>query len=49
LICSFPAQAKDGRAQVIQNVPINEFSRGKIDASVNELKEEKSLVRELLK
>jgi malate dehydrogenase len=49
LICSFPVQVKDGRAQVLQNVPINEFSRGKIDASVNELKEEKSLVRELLK
>jgi hypothetical protein len=29
-------------------VPINEFSRGKIDASVNELKEEKSLVGDLL-
>jgi malate dehydrogenase len=48
LICSFPVQVKDGRAQVVQNVPINEFSRGKIDASVNELKEEKSLVQELL-
>ena len=48
LICSFPVQVKNGRAQVVQNVPINEFSRGKIDASVNELKEEKSLVQELL-
>jgi malate dehydrogenase len=48
LICSFPVQVKNGRAQVLQNVPINEFSRGKIDASVNELKEEKSLVQELL-
>jgi malate dehydrogenase len=49
LICSFPVQVKNGRAQVVQNVPINEFSRGKIDASVNELKEEKSLVADLLK
>jgi len=48
LICSFPVQVKNGRAQVVQNVPINGFSRGKIDASVNELKEEKSLVQELL-
>ena len=48
LICSFPVQVKDGRPQVVQNVPINEFSRGKIDSSVNELKEEKSLVQELL-
>jgi hypothetical protein len=32
----------------VQNVPINDFSRGKIDASVAELKEEKSLVGDLL-
>jgi hypothetical protein len=32
----------------VQNVPLNDFSRAKIDASVNELKEEKSLVGELL-
>ena len=48
LICSFPVRLKNGRAQVVQNAPINEFSRGKIDASVNELKEEKSLVSDLL-
>src|ERR1700746_1255627 len=48
LICSFPVQEKNGRAQAGQSVPINGFSRGKIDASVNELKEEKSLVQELL-
>ena len=48
LICSFPVRVKDGRPNVVQNVPINEFSRQKIDASVNELKEEKSLVVELL-
>ena len=48
LICSFPVQVKDGTPKVVQNVPINEFSRAKIEASVNELKEEKSLVQELL-
>ena len=48
LICSFPLRVKNGTPQVIQNVPINEFSRGKIDVSVNELKEEKSLVGDLL-
>jgi hypothetical protein len=32
----------------VQGVPINDFSRAKIDASVGELKEEKSLVAELL-
>jgi malate dehydrogenase len=49
LICSFPVRVKDGRPEVVQKVPINEFSRGKIDASVNELKEERSLVGDLLR
>ncbi|PYK70651.1 MAG: malate dehydrogenase [Verrucomicrobia bacterium] len=49
LICSFPVRMKSGTPQVVQNVAINEFSRGKIDASVNELKEERSLVSDLLR
>ena len=32
----------------MQGLPLNEFSRAKIEATVNELKEEKSLVSELL-
>ena len=34
--------------EVVQGLPLNEFSRGKIDASINELKEERSMVGELL-
>lgn len=48
LISSFPLRMKGGNAEVVTGVPINEFSRGKIDASVNELKEERELVKELL-
>jgi malate dehydrogenase len=48
LISSFPVRVKNGKAEVVTEVPINEFSRGKIDASVNELKEERELVKELL-
>jgi malate dehydrogenase len=48
LISSFPVRVKNGKAEVVTGVPINEFSRGKIDASVNELKEERELVKELL-
>ena len=33
---------------IVQGVPINEFSRAKIDATVNELKEEKGMVSDLL-
>ncbi|HEX4668213.1 MAG TPA: malate dehydrogenase [Chthoniobacterales bacterium] len=48
LISSFPIRSSSGQWQIVQDVPINEFSRTKIDASVNELKEEKSLVKDLL-
>jgi malate dehydrogenase len=48
LISSFPVVSENGQLQVVQGLPINEFSRNRIDASVNELKEEKSMVAELL-
>jgi malate dehydrogenase len=48
LISSFPIRTVDNSLEVVQNVPINDFSRQKIDASVNELKEERSLVSDLL-
>ena len=49
LISSFPVRMGGGKWEIVKNVPINEFSREKIDKSVAELKEEKSLVSELLK
>ena len=48
LICSFPVRASGGKWEIVQGVPVNEFSRSKIDASVAELEEERSLVGELL-
>lgn len=48
LISSFPIRTVDNSLEVVQNVPINDFSRQKIDASVNELKEERSMVSDLL-
>src|SRR5207249_3341482 len=48
LISSFPVRVRAGKWEIVQGLPINDFSRGKIDASVAELKEEKSLVSDLL-
>ena len=48
LISSFPIRSRGGNWQIGQNVPINDFSRSKIDASVAELKEERAMVAELL-
>ncbi len=47
LISSFPCTCKDGKYSIVQGLDINEFSRGKIDASVAELAEERDAVREL--
>ena len=48
LISSFPVRVYAGKLEVVTGLPINEFSRAKIDATVNELKEEKAMVSELL-
>ena len=48
LISSFPVRVHGGKWEIVQKLPINKFSRDKIDKSVAELKEEKSLVSELL-
>ena len=48
LICSFPIRTRGGKWEIVQGVPLNEFGRAKVDASVAELKEEKALVGELL-
>jgi malate dehydrogenase len=48
LMSSFPVRVRGGKWEIVQDLPLNEFSRQKIDASVAELKEEKSLVSEML-
>jgi malate dehydrogenase len=48
LISSFPVRVQSGEWKIVQQLPINEFSRDKIDKSIAELKEEKSLVSDLL-
>ncbi len=48
LISSFPVRVRSGKWEIVQGLPINDFSRAKIDASMAELREEKSLVNELI-
>jgi malate dehydrogenase len=48
LICSFPVRSDGKKLEIVQGVPVADFSRGKIDATVNELKEERAMVSELL-
>ena len=48
LIFSYPIRSNGAKWEIIQGVPVNEFSRSKITATENELKEEKVLVADLL-
>ena len=48
VISSFPIHSNGHELEIVQGLPINEFSRAKIDLTVNELKEEKAMVKELL-
>src|SRR5215510_1403426 len=48
LISSFWVHMRDGKEEIVQGLPINDFSRSEMDASVPELNEVKSLVSELI-
>ncbi len=47
LISSFPVTTSNGDWKIVEGLEIDEFSRGRIDASVNELAEERDAVTEL--
>jgi malate dehydrogenase len=47
LISSFPVTCSGGRYEIVQGLEINDFSRARIDASVQELAEERDAVRAL--
>ena len=47
LISGFPATSKNGSWEIVQGLDIDDYSRGKIDASVAELVEERDAVKGL--
>jgi malate dehydrogenase len=47
IISSFPVTTKDGKYEIVQGLEIDEFSRPRIDASVQELVDERDAVRKL--
>src|SRR5580692_2217964 len=48
LICSFPVRSNGQKLEIVPGLAVDAFSQAKIDATVAELKEEKSLVADLL-
>lgn len=47
IISSFPVTVKDGEYSIVQGLEVNDFSRSMIDATANELVEERDAVRDL--
>jgi len=47
IISSFPCVCRDGNYEIVQGLDIDDYSRGKIDASAAELVSERDAVREL--
>lgn len=47
LICSFPVTSSSGEWEVVPDLPVDEFSRSRIDASVRELVDERAAVTAL--
>ncbi len=47
VISGFPCTTANGAYEIVQGLEIDEFSRSRIDATVNELKEERDAVRQL--
>jgi malate dehydrogenase len=48
LICGFPVSSKDQAATIVPGLPHDDFARERIDKTVNELKEERAMVADLL-
>ena len=47
VISGFPCTTRDGNYEIVQDLEIDEFSRSRIDASIDELEEERDAVRQL--
>ena len=47
LIFSFPSRTENGVSRIVENVPVDDFARGKLDATLDELRKERDAVKEL--
>jgi malate dehydrogenase len=48
VIYSYPVTCSGGRYSIVQGLPIDDYSRGKMDATHRELLEERDGVKDLL-
>ena len=48
IVYSFPVRCEDGQYEIVQGLEISDFSRGKMDATEAELREERAAIESLL-
>ncbi|MGC1478950.1 MAG: malate dehydrogenase [Chthoniobacterales bacterium] len=48
LMCSFPVRSDGNKVEIVQDVKLSEFSQTKVDATVEELRQEREMVADLL-
>jgi malate dehydrogenase len=48
IVYSFPVRCRDGQYEIVQGLSIDEFSRGRMDSTESELREERAAIEELL-
>jgi malate dehydrogenase len=46
IICSFPTRSDGSKVEIVQGLPINDFARAKIDATIKELVDERAIVQD---
>ena len=49
VVYSYPVVTKGGQYEIVKDLPIDSFSRGKMDATDQELREERAAIEDLLK
>ncbi len=49
LVYGYPCICKNGQYEIVQGLPVDAFSRGRMDATEKELREERAAIEELLK
>ena len=49
IVYGYPCICKDGKYEIVQGLSIDEFSRGRMSITENELREERAAIEELLK
>ena len=48
VVYSYPVTCRDGQYEIVHGLDVDEFSRGRMDATESELREERSAVEDLL-